>query len=232
MTTKLSRRAALGRTSAILGATVTGPLVESTSAAPAVKRVEPFLFCLNTATLRGQKLGLVKEIEVAAQAGYQGIEPWISSIEEHVKAGGSLKEVRTRLGDLGLSMESAIGFSEWIVDEDTKRAKGMERAKYELDLVAQLGGKRLAAPPAGATNTPRLDFLHAADRYRALLHLGDQAGVVPQLELWGFSRNFYRLGLCAGIAIETGHPKACVLADVFHLYKGGSEFRGLKLLGP
>jgi 2-keto-myo-inositol isomerase len=53
---------------------------------------------------------------------------------------------------------------------------------------------------------------------------------VPQLELWGFSRNFHRLGQCACTAIETGHPKACVLVDIFHLYKGGSDFHGLKLL--
>src|SRR4029077_15835216 len=26
------------------------------------------------------------------------------------------------------------------------------------------------------------------------------------------------------------HPKACVLPDVYHLYKGGSGFQGLKLL--
>ena len=30
--------------------------------------------------------------------------------------------------------------------------------------------------------------------------------------------------------METGHPKACVLADVFHLHKGGSDFRGIHLL--
>ncbi len=30
--------------------------------------------------------------------------------------------------------------------------------------------------------------------------------------------------------METGHPKACVLADVFHLHKGGSNFRGMRLL--
>ena len=197
----------------------------------APKNTNPFLFCLNTATIRGQKLKFIKEIEVAAQAGYQGIEPWISSIEDYTKSGGSLKDARNRLGDLGLSVESAIGFSEWLVDDAAKRAKGLERAKYELDLVAQLGGKRLAAPPAGMTNTPGLELLIAADRYRALLELGDQAGVVPQLELWGFSKNFYRLGQCACTAIETGHPKACVLADIFHLYKGGSDFHGLKLLG-
>ncbi len=232
-THKLSRRAALSRTGAIMGITLAGQYLKAAPASPetpATKRGEPFLFCLNTATIRGQKLGLVKEIEIAAQAGYQGIEPWISSIEDYTKGGGSLKDVKKRLDDLGLSVESAIGFSQWLVDDDAKRAQGLERAKYELDLVAQLGGKRLAAPPAGATDTPGLDLLKAADRYRALLELGDQSGVAPQLELWGFSKSFYRLGQCVCTAIETGHPKACVLADIYHLYKGGSDFHGLKLL--
>ena len=232
---KLSRRTALSRTGAVVGAALASEFVNAVPAAPAApaaKTREPFLFCLNTATIRGQKLGLVKEIEVAAQAGYRGIEPWISSIEEYAKSGGSLKEARKRLEDLGLSMESAIGFAEWLVDDDARRAKAIERARYELDLVAQLGGKRLAAPPAGATAVAGLDLLQAAERYRALLELGGQAGVVPQLELWGFSKSLFRLGQCVGAAMETGHPKACVLADVYHLYKGGSEWRGLKLLGP
>jgi len=30
--------------------------------------------------------------------------------------------------------------------------------------------------------------------------------------------------------METGHHNACVLADVFHLYKGGSEVLGIQLL--
>jgi 2-keto-myo-inositol isomerase len=32
------------------------------------------------------------------------------------------------------------------------------------------------------------------------------------------------------VAIECGHPKACVLADVYHLHKGGSGFSGVHLL--
>ena len=54
--------------------------------------------------------------------------------------------------------------------------------------------------------------------------------VVPQLELWGFSRTLSRLGECAMVAIETGHPRACILADVYHLYKGGSGFGSVHLL--
>jgi hypothetical protein len=46
------------------------------------KASDPFLFCLNTATIRGQKLGIVQEIDIAAKAGYSAIEPWVSAIEE------------------------------------------------------------------------------------------------------------------------------------------------------
>ena len=39
-----------------------------------------------------------------------------------------------------------------------------------------------------------------------------------------------RLGQAVLVAVESGHPQACVLPDVYHMYKGGSDFGGLKLL--
>ena len=42
--------------------------------------VGPFLLGLNTSTIRGQKLPIVQEIEIAAKAGYQGMEPWIDEL--------------------------------------------------------------------------------------------------------------------------------------------------------
>ena len=196
------------------------------------KNESAFRFCLNTATIRGHKLGVVKEVEVASQAGYTGIEPWVDSVQEYVKGGGTLKDLRQRIVDAGLTVEGAIGFPDWIVDDDARRAKGLERAKREMDLMAQIGARRFAAPPAGATDLPKLDLLKAAERYRALLEEADKIGIVAELELWGFSKNLNRLGECVFVAMETGHPKACVLADVFHLHKGGSDYRGMRLLGP
>jgi sugar phosphate isomerase/epimerase len=241
-----SRRQALSQAGILIGTALTATAASaSAKAAAAVPAAHaagtgagagaangdgPFAYCLNTGTVRGQKLGIVKEVEVAARAGFQGIEPWVESIEQYAKSGGSLPDLKRRIADLGLTVESAIGFPQWIVDDDAMRAKGLERAKYEMDLVARVGGKRLAAPPAGATDKPGLDLGRASERYRALLEAGDQAGVAPQLELWGFSKNLNQLGACAYVAIETGHPQACVLADVFHLYKGGSPFDGLRLL--
>ena len=233
---KLSRRSALAQTGLLVGATWAGQRLAraGSSAAPTSGNTasRPFLFCLNTATIRGQKLGIVKEVEIAAQAGYDAIEPWVDSVQEYAKSGGSLSDLRKRIADAGITVEGAIGFPEWIVDDDTRRAKGMERAKREMELMAQIGAKRFAAPPAGATDLPKLDPASAAARYLELLEAGQQIGLVPELELWGSSKNLNHLGECVGIAMETGHPKACVLADVFHLYKGGSQIRGIGLLGP
>jgi 2-keto-myo-inositol isomerase len=192
--------------------------------------VTNFQYCFNTSTIRGQKLSLVEEIDIVAQAGYQAIEPWISEIEAYTQQGGSLPDLKKRISDCGLTVESAIGFAEWIVDDDARRTKALEQARREMDLVQQIGGKRIAAPAAGATDITDIDYLKVAERYRALLSLGDHIGVVPQVEVWGFSKTLTRLGQAVLVAIESRHPHACVLPDVYHLYKGGSDFTGLALL--
>lgn len=207
------------------------PLVVSTSqAASHDRKTRPFLYCLNMATIRGQKLGIEKEIQVAIDAGYDAIEPWTGDIEEYVKAGGKLSDLKKKLADAGVTVESAIGFPQWLAEDDAKRAKGLERAKFEMDLVRQIGGIRIAAPPAGATDVVGMDIFKAADRYRALLEVGDEIGVVPQLELWSFSKAIGKLSECVGAAVQTGHPRACVLTDVFHLYKSGSDYHGIAVL--
>lgn len=228
----LTRRQVLTRAGTISAAALlSSSRAADSGAASAPAATGGFRFSLNTATIRGQKLGIVKEIEVASKAGYSGIEPWVDSVQQYVSGGGSLKDLRQRISDAGLTVEGAIGFPDWIVDDDARREKGLERARREMDLIAQIGGIRFAAPPAGATDLPRLELLRAAERYRALLEIGDQIGIVPELELWGFSKNLNRLGECVCVAVETGHPKACVLADVYHLHKGGSDFHGMGLLG-
>jgi 2-keto-myo-inositol isomerase len=194
------------------------------------KKDNPFRYGLNTATLMGQKLSIVEEVEIAGRAGYQAIEPWVRELEQYVKTGGNLKDLNKRIADRGLRVESAIDFFEWIVDDDDKRKKGLENARRGMDLVKQIGGTRIAAPPSGATDRANIPLLTVAERYRALLDVGAQIGVVPQVEVWGFSKTLNRLGEAALVAMESGHKDACILADVYHLYKGGSDFTGINLL--
>jgi sugar phosphate isomerase/epimerase len=189
-----------------------------------------FKFCLNTSTLRGYKLPLRDEIEIAARAGYAAIEPWISELEAHEASGGTMEEIASMVRDNGLSVQGAIGFFEWIVDDDTRRAAALERARRDMDLVARAGGTLIAAPPMGATDITGLDLFHAAERYAQLCEVGREFGVRPLVEVWGFSKTLSRLGEATFVAIESGHPDACILADVYHLHKGGSPHQGLALL--
>jgi sugar phosphate isomerase/epimerase len=191
-----------------------------------------FRYCLNTSTIRGQELGIEKEVDVAAAAGYDGIEPWIPTLRQFVEKGGQLSDLRKRISDAGLTVDSAIGFAQWIVNDDSQRAAALEEAKRDMDMLREIGGTRIAAPPVGAhqADSPKIDLLVVAERFRALQEVGDQSGIVPQLEVWGFSKNLSRLGEVMFVVGETGHSKACLLLDIYHIYKGGSDFTGLSLL--
>ncbi|HUG68829.1 MAG TPA: sugar phosphate isomerase/epimerase family protein [Pirellulaceae bacterium] len=223
---------------AVGGAGIAASLVNTTgqSARAAEREVPGFGYCLNTSTIRefdgkgGTPRPIVEQIDIAGKAGYDAIEPWVREVHQYKEGGGSLKDLRKRIEDAGLTVESAIGFATWIVDDDAKRAEGYETAKRDMEVLLEIGGKRLAAPPVGATNQTDLNLFAAAERYRKLLEIGDEIGVIPELELWGFSKSMSRLGELMFAAVESGHPSACVLPDVYHIYKGGSGFTGLGLI--
>ncbi|MCS6775926.1 MAG: sugar phosphate isomerase/epimerase [Chthonomonadaceae bacterium] len=203
-----------------------------TDAVPAGDRPQnaPFRYCLNTSTVRGHALSLPQEIEIAAKAGYRAMEIWIDELDRYVQSGGTLRDLAARLQDAGITVESAIGFPEWIVEDDARRARGLEEARRNMDMLAQIGCARIAAPAAGATDRALTDISRLASRYRALLEIGERMGVTPMVEVWGFSQTLRTLADAAAVAIAADHPQACVLADVYHLYKGGSGFHGLSLL--
>ncbi len=187
-----------------------------------------FPVSLNTSTLRGHKLPMTRLIDIAAGAGYRGIEPWPNEIEDHLRSGGTLEDLRRRLDDNHLNVTGAIAFFQWMVDDDERRRKALEEARKLMGQLAVLGATHVAAPPSG--DVENVDLLRAAERYHDLLKIGDLTGVTPAVEIWGFAKNVHRLGQAVLIALEARHPRACVLPDVYHLYKGGADLAGIRLL--
>lgn len=189
------------------------------------------MLCLNTSTIRGQDaaIPLAKEIEMAAKAGFTAMEPWVREIDAYVKGGGDLKDLRKRFEDNGIAVVDAIGFAPWLMGDDAVHKKGLDAMRRDMELVAQIGAKHIAAPPMGAQQLTNFDLNMAAERYRHILELGDQTGVTPMLEVWGHSKTLGTLAEAAYVAVGAKHPKACVLTDVYHLYKGGSGYDGLRL---
>ena len=192
---------------------------------------DPFGFCLNTSTIRGQDLSLIEEIEIAAAAGYDGIEPWIQELDTFVKSGGSLKALGQRIADAGLVVPNVIGFFEWAVDDNERRKAGLAEATRNMTMCSQIGCSQLAAPPFGVTEV-QIDLERLSERYLALLGVGAETGVTPMLEFWGISETLGTLGEAVNVAMSVDHRDARVLADVYHMYKGGSPYSGLRLVGP
>ena len=187
---------------------------------------EPFGYCLNTSTIRGNQLGIVREVEAAARAGFQGIEPWIAELDAYTKDGGTLKDLGKRIADAGLAVENVIAFNSFLNDDPAERAAALERLKVDMDKVAQIGGKRIAAPP-GNTRAAAVSLDNAAKYYREALEAGEKVGVQPLLELWGTHPLLGPLRNGVYVATAAGRPDASLLLDVFHIYKSGTPFASL-----
>ncbi len=220
----ISRRNLIG-----LGLAATGSILAPSTSFAAQPPKSNFKICLNTSTIMKQKLGIMKEIEMAAKAGFKGIEVWVSTIEEYIQAGGKLSDVRKKASDLGISIEDVIGFSNWLSDDASVRATALEQTKREMDMVKQIGCNRMAAPPFGSTKDI-VALEDSAARYKDLCALGMQMAVQPQLEIWGFSNNIHLVGQSLFIAAESGQESPAILADVYHLHKGGSAENALNLI--
>jgi sugar phosphate isomerase/epimerase len=115
-----------------------------------------------------------------------------------------------------------------MAQDEEKSKQGFVQMEKEMGILAELGCTRVAAPAIGA-EAP-LDLLKAGERYKKLLDLGRKTGVMPQLEFWGAYPAFFHLGQALAVAAAADDPDAKILADVYHLFRGGSGFEGLKLV--
>jgi 2-keto-myo-inositol isomerase len=195
------------------------------------KSAQPFKYSLNMSTIRGQKLGFIKELQVAAKAGFTSVEIWIDTFRTYLDNGGSVTEAKKVIEGLGLTIENAIGFAKWIADDADTRKAALEQLQQEMQLLAGIGCKRIAAPPMGATSLPLIDLDSITERYLEILKMGAQNGIKPILEMWGGSKNLQKISQVLFVAAESGHKDASVLLDAFHIYKGESSIESIPMVG-
>lgn len=188
-------------------------------------------YALNPATIRGYKCSLKEQVRLSIEAGYEGIEPWLADLQAAQNA-GELSDIRKMCEDGNLAIVNGIGFAHWAMPDPVERAKGLEEMKRDMALITDVGGSFIAAPPFGLQKpgSPRIALDEFVERYRAVLELGDHMGVTPILEFWGHSANLSRLSEAIYIASASGHDRASVLADVYHMHRGGSPYEGLRYL--
>lgn len=195
-----------------------------------VEKGPDFRYCLNTSTIQGQELGLKKNIEIAAKAGYDGLELWVRDVQAYIDDGNTLQSLDRYIRDHGLEVYNAIGFAPWLADNEEVAEAGFKQMEQEMEMMAAIGCTRIAAPAAGNFEEPALDLFAAGERFRRLIELGRKTGVMPQLEFWGASRLLYHIGQTLMIAAVANDPDVKILPDIYHLFRGGSGFESLKML--
>lgn len=197
-------------------------IISPVSAYPETK----FRFCLNTSTVSKNPLDILQYIDIAAKAGYDGIEIWIRDLKQYLDSGKKASDLRKYLADKNLIVENAIGFAPWLADRDA----GFRQMKEEMEMVASVGGKRIAAPASGVAGDKPIDTFMAGERYRELLQLGRETGVMPQLEFWGASDVLWHIGQALMIVSVAGDKDGRILPDVYHMFRGDSSFDSLKMI--
>jgi sugar phosphate isomerase/epimerase len=187
----------------------------------------PFRVSLNTATISGYKLPIEEQIDLCIEAGFDGIELWIQDVLNYIEKGGTPEALAIRMKNGGLLLENMIGFSNWIADDDAQRKEGLRIMRRDMELTARLGGRLIAAPAQGIDSIEKNKLPLYADRYRTIVDYGDETKVTPILELWGGGA-LNQLSDTVAITVGAAHPKASMLLDFYHLYRGGNSFESLR----
>lgn len=199
-------------------------VVKSSNAYPE-KHQSRFKFCLNTSTISGQKPGLKGYIQIAAKTGYDGVELWVRDVKQYLDAGNSARSLKQFIANEGISVEGAIGFAPWL-----KNAEGMQQMREEMELMRSIGCKRIAAPASGLNANDELDFREAGEKFHQLIEIGKEIDIAPCLEFWGASPVLWNMPQVLAIAAYANHPDVKILADVYHMFRGGTGFDTLKML--
>lgn len=181
----------------------------------------PWTYCLNTSTI--QPTPLLTKIQIASAAGFTAIEPWNDEVSAYLAAGGTLRELRQALDDAGLSVVSMIALHGWIDAEGPAYDQVLDDCRRRFEQAAALGSPYIvASPPDGP-----VDLAQAAARYGELLRLGRTFGIQPALEFLGFVATVHDVASVRAIAAGCGEPDATVVADVYHLLRGGGSLDDL-----
>jgi len=164
------------------------------------------------------------QIELAAAAGFAGIELWLNDVYEHVGRGGEVSDVEKSLADHGLIVPCCIAMRQWGEAEGLEYPLMLEEARRRMELAARLGAPYIVATP------PRepCDFQKLVDRYRDLLDIGRQVGIRPTFEYISFFRSAFQLQQAWAVVQAVDDPDATLILDAFHSWNSHSTLEQLR----
>lgn len=183
-----------------------------------------FIYCLNSSTIKPTPI--LDKIRIAGETGYEGIELWHDDIDAHLQSGGTLTEIRRCLDDHGLEVPTTIFLKGWFDTSGDAHTQALDEIKRRLEQSAAVGAiHAVAGPPLGA-----IDYEQGARNYHELLELGLSFNVRPAMEYLGFAEQFNTIEDALQVMHDSGHPKATIVLDPFHCFRGGGSMDSIRKL--
>jgi len=181
-------------------------------------------FCLNTSTIKPQPL--LRKIELAGQAGYDGIELWVNDVYDFIGRGGEVREVEQALTDHGLIVPSMIAIRQWGETDGWEYQLIKDEAHRRFALAARLGAPYVVA-------TPPMEMEghdHLPARYCDLLQIGREEGVKPTFEYISFFKSVNNLSDAWRIVQEANDQDSTIILDAFHNWNSNSSLDDLRTI--
>lgn len=181
-------------------------------------------YCLNASTI--MTTPIMRQIEVAAEAGYKAIELWHDHIDTYLQEGGSLTDIRRSLEDHGLAVPTTIYLAGWFDTDGEEHQRAIDECTRRMANSAEIGAPYIiAGPPAG-----QADYERGATHYRELLEIGGRMGVTPAMEFLGFVEQLNTIEDALDVMNRAEHDGVCTVLDPFHIFRGGGSVESIALL--
>lgn len=189
----------------------------------------PWPVCLDTTTL-AKDIPLDKKIELAADAGFDAIEPWDRELAAYEKDGGNLNDLGKRIKDKGLFVPSVIGL--WAAMAHTKEdyAKRLDDQKNRLRMISAIGSEHVQVIP-DFKDKERFNKETAAWCYREISQLAaEEYNLKTGVIFLNFMPELKSIQDATEVAMLADWPDAKIIPDTYHMYHGESKLNSLRHL--
>lgn len=180
-------------------------------------------FSLNTGGL--PQANIFEKIKMASSCGYDAIEPWFNELSRQ-----SLTEIKDCLKKNNVVISSIEQLRGWF------ELDGSAMGDLKNDWQAILGecerrmivAKELncpyivAAPPIDGKGS-LCSFESGAERFKELIKLGKQIGVLPAIEFCGQTSRIRDVSSCLKFIELVNDPDCKIIIDAYHLWRCGND---------
>jgi 2-keto-myo-inositol isomerase len=186
--------------------------------------------CLDTATL-SKNIPLERKVELAAEAGFDAIEPWDGELKKHEQSGKSLKDLNNKIKDLGLFVPSVIGVWGALAPDKQTFEQEIDAHRERLRMISEVGASHAQIIPKFDRTEP-LNHYNAAWSYAEICKIAKEYNLHPGIIFLNFVPGLEKLADAVHIALLSGVEKSQVIPDTFHMFLTKESPKGLGRLNP